>query len=87
MSKTPNKSAETPNKAIEIPDKTTKAPKESTKTIEQKIAQLEQATEWFSSDNFRLEDAKSHYESALKLADEIKDDLNSLKNEIEILKI
>ena len=55
-------------------------------TISQKIAKLEQATDWFSSDDFQLEDAKSHYEAALKLADEIKDDLNRLKNEIEILK-
>lgn len=61
-----------------MPNKTT--------TISQKIAKLEKATEWFSGDDFKLEDAKAHYEKALKLADEIKEDLNSLKNEIEILK-
>ena len=61
-----------------MPNKTT--------TISQKIAKLEKTTEWFSGNDFKLEDAKDHYEKALKLADEIKDDLNSLKNEIEILK-
>lgn len=65
-----------------------KTPNKSTQaqTIDQKIARLEQATAWFSSDDFRLEDAKAHYKNALKLANDIKQDLNSLKNEIEILK-
>lgn len=54
-------------------------------TINQKIDQLNHAVEWFYSDDFSLEQATDKYKSTLSLAKEIEADLNSLKNEIEVL--
>lgn len=54
-------------------------------TINQKIDQLKHAVEWFYSDDFSLEQATDKYKSTLSLAKEIEADLNSLKNEIEVL--
>lgn len=54
-------------------------------TINQKINQLNHAVEWFYSDDFSLEQATDKYKSTLSLAKEIETDLNSLKNEIEVL--
>ena len=56
------------------------------KTISEKIAQLEQDVAWFSSDEFKLEDAEDKYKSATKLATEIESDLDELKNKITVLK-
>lgn len=51
-------------------------------SIEQKITELEKVVAWFDGDDFELESALAHYESAQKLAAEIQDDLASLKNTI-----
>lgn len=56
------------------------------KTISEKIAQLEEAVAWFSSDDFKLEDAEAKYKSTAKLAQEINSDLDELKNKITVLK-
>ncbi len=56
-----------------------------TKTISEKIAELEQVTEWFYSDDFKLDEATAKYEAAVKLAKEVEGDLNSLKNKIEVI--
>lgn len=53
--------------------------------LNQKIAKLDTEVEWFYSDDFKLEDATDRYKAAVKLAKEIENDLNSLKNEIEVL--
>lgn len=58
---------------------------ESTKTITDKISELNQKTEWFYSDDFSLDKASAKYKEATKLAKEIEQDLNSLKNEIEVI--
>ncbi|MBR3055924.1 exodeoxyribonuclease VII small subunit [Candidatus Saccharibacteria bacterium] len=54
-------------------------------SLNQKIAKLDTEVEWFYSDDFKLEDATDRYKAAVKLAKEIENDLNSLKNEIEVL--
>ena len=53
--------------------------------LNQKIEKLDTEVEWFYSDEFRLEDAVKKYKAAIKLAKEIEADLDSLKNEIEVL--
>ena len=55
-------------------------------TISQKISQLEQLVAWFDSEDFVLEKALEQYKSAEKLADEITEELNSLQNEVTVLK-
>ena len=52
-------------------------------TITEKINRLEQATDWFYSEDFSLDQAAEKYESAMKMAKEIEKDLQSLKNKIE----
>ena len=54
-------------------------------SLSQKIEKLDGQVEWFYSDEFKLEDAAAKYKEAVKLAKEIKQDLNDLKNEIEII--
>ena len=54
-------------------------------SLNQKIAKLDTEVEWFYSDDFKLEDATDRCKAAVKLAKEIENDLNSLKNEIEVL--
>lgn len=53
--------------------------------LNQKIEKLDAEVEWFYSDDFELEDATKRYKDAIKLAHEIEQDLDGLKNEIEIL--
>ena len=57
----------------------------SKKNLNQKIKELDEKVEWFYSDDFKLEKAAENYKDALTLADEIENDLKSLKNEIEVL--
>ena len=54
-------------------------------TLSQKIAELDERLEWFYSDDFKLEEAASKYQQAIKLAKTIETDLQNLKNEIEVL--
>ena len=53
--------------------------------LNQKIAELDAKVEWFYSDEFKLEEATERYKEAVKLAKEIEQDLDKLKNEIEVL--
>lgn len=53
--------------------------------LNQKIDKLDAEVEWFYSDEFKLEEATGKYKEAVKLAKDIKKDLESLKNEIEVL--
>lgn len=55
------------------------------KSITDKINQLNQQTEWFYSDDFSLDEASKKYKEATELATEIEQDLNNLKNEIEVI--
>ncbi len=56
------------------------------KTISEKTDELTKLVSWFDGENFALEEALTKYKEAEKLASEIEEDLNSLKNEIEIVK-
>lgn len=53
--------------------------------LNQKIKKLDEKVEWFNSDEFELEKAVENYKEALVLAQEIEEDLKSLKNEVEVL--
>ena len=54
-------------------------------SLNQKIEKLDNEVEWFYSDEFKLEDAPGRYKEAVKLAKEIEHELDTLKNEIEVL--
>jgi exonuclease VII small subunit len=56
------------------------------KSIQEKTEQLTKLVAWFDSDNFSIEEALNKYKIAEKLANEIENDLLSLKNEINIVK-
>jgi len=56
------------------------------KSIQEKTAELTKLVAWFDGEDFTIEKALDKYKEAEKLADEIESDLNSLKNEISIIK-
>lgn len=56
------------------------------KTIQEKMTELNELVEWFDSDEFTLETALVKFKVAETLAADIEEDLNSLKNEIQIVK-
>lgn len=56
------------------------------KTIQEKMTELNELVEWFNSDEFTLETALVKFKVAETLAADIEEDLNSLKNEIQIVK-
>lgn len=53
--------------------------------ISKKLQQLDTAIDWFYSDDFELDEALKRYESAIKLSAEIEEDLNSLKNQVQVI--
>ncbi len=55
------------------------------KSLNQKITELDEKTEWFYSDEFKLEEAPEKFKEAIALAEDAKKDLEKLKNEIEVL--
>ena len=57
------------------------------KSIQEKITELTKLVEWFDSDDFVLEAALDNFKKAEKLAANIEQDLSSLKNEIQIVKL
>lgn len=59
--------------------------KTESKSITTKLNQLDELVDWFSSDEFSLDEALTKYESATKLAGEINQDLTELKNKVEVL--
>lgn len=56
------------------------------KTIQEKMTELNELIEWFDGDEFTLEVALAKFKVAETLADDIEKDLNSLKNDIQIVK-
>lgn len=54
-------------------------------SINEKITDLNRQVQWFYSDDFSLDSAEKNFKAAISLAKDIEADLNSLKNEIEIL--
>lgn len=55
-------------------------------TIQDKIAQLDDLLAWFNGDDFVLEQASDKLKAAKKLAEDIETGLNSLENDITIIK-
>lgn len=55
-------------------------------TIQEKIAKLDTLVAWFDSDEFSLETALDKFKAAEVLAGEIEKDLDSLKNDIQVVK-
>ena len=56
------------------------------KTVSQKMNNLSALVAWFESDEFVIEQAVEKYKEAEKLARDIEHDLESLKNEVTVLK-
>lgn len=56
------------------------------KPIQEKIDELSKMVAWFDSDEFTLELSLDKFKEAEKLANEIEQDLLSLKNEIQTVK-
>ena len=54
-------------------------------TINQKIERLNSQVEWFYGEDFSLGEASEKYKASLKLAKEIEEDLENLKNEIRVI--
>ena len=59
--------------------------KETNKSLNESIAELDAEVAWFYSDDFKLEEAVERYKKAAKLAKQIESELQTLKNEIEVL--
>jgi len=53
--------------------------------INQKIDQLKADIDWFYSDDFDLSQAVDRYQKASTLAKDIEKDLDTLKNQIEVI--
>ncbi len=54
-------------------------------TINQKISQLDQAVDWFYGEDFNLDQALIKYQNAIQLTEDIKNDLEQLKNQVEVI--
>lgn len=55
------------------------------KTIEEKMNELNSLLSWFDGEEFVLEQAIDKYKEAEKLADDIKQSLRAVQNEINII--
>lgn len=55
-------------------------------SIESELAELDRLVAWFESEDFTLEEAMQHYETAEVLAKRIETRLADLKNEVTVLK-
>lgn len=56
------------------------------KTLKQKIVEFEEIIDWFDGEDVDIEAAIAKYEEGVKLADNIKQQLEDAKNRIEIVK-
>lgn len=56
------------------------------KSIQEKITKLSELVAWFDSDDFSLEKAIDRFKEAETLADTIEKDLQSLRNDIQVVK-
>lgn len=56
------------------------------KSLKQKLADFEEIITWFDSNEVDIESSVAKYEEGLKLAEEIKEQLENEKNRIEIVK-
>ena len=58
---------------------------EKPKSISEKMSELNKQVEWFYGDEFSLDQAAEKYEATMKAAKEVKSDLETLKNKIEVI--
>ena len=66
--------------------KPTKSTKSAAKlTVREKIQQLDQLYDWFMGDEFALDQATEHYAEVMQLVKDIEQDLENLKNDIEVI--
>lgn len=56
------------------------------KTINDKTEELSKLVAWFDGEDFSVEEALDKFKQAEILATEIENDLNTLKNEVNIIK-
>lgn len=56
------------------------------KSINEKTQELSELVAWFDGQEFSVEEALRKFKQAEALATEIENDLNSLKNEVNIIK-
>ena len=54
-------------------------------SINAKITKLNTDVQWFYSDDFSLDEAETKYKAAVALAKDIEKDLDTLKNNIEVI--
>lgn len=73
------------NAKPEATNSTKTNPETTRPTITEKLTQLDQAVEWFYSDDFSLDQALDKYQSTVKLAQETEKDLAEMKNKVEVL--
>ncbi len=59
---------------------------EANKTVQEKMSELSELVAWFQSPAFKLEDAVTKFKQAEGLAEEIAQDLTTLKNDIKVVK-
>ena len=55
-------------------------------TIAEKLEQLEALLAWFESEEITVEEALIKYEEALKLSKELESQLETAKNQVEVIK-
>jgi exodeoxyribonuclease VII small subunit len=53
--------------------------------LNKKLANLQELVAWFEGDDIDIEEAITKFESANKLADEIREQLGNLENKITVL--
>jgi len=56
------------------------------KSVQEKLTELSEMVNWFQGSSFKLEEAVNKFQAAEKLAEEIEQDLNKLKNDIQVVK-
>ncbi len=59
---------------------------DTTPSIQAKLQQLDEVVAWFQGDDFELEQATDKLQQARSLASDIERDLDSVENEITIIK-
>ena len=54
-------------------------------SLQEKMSKLDEMIEWFEGENFELEKAVEKYKQAERMAEEIAEDLKTLKNEVSVV--
>lgn len=57
-----------------------------TETIAEKLEKLEALLEWFESEEITVEESLEKYEEALVLSNQLEEQLEQAKNQVEVIK-